>query len=334
MENPIDALLAAQEIQGYEEPEGVLECWSLLCYYKVLGFQPEESDPDMLFHYLLYYYWNNEEEVLNACMSPQDILDLGYEGFFSTIESKELAWEYYCELLCDPDGLIPLEAVEFFGLDTWPHVDVSMEVDGDDLEQDNGDISMVDSGEINMEDDDDVSMEDDSSEDELVNIRVVQWMKDNDIPMMYGAGKNSDFKIVGEREKTYPNFPLRGREITIKPQVNAITDPEEYVESLFNFAVDHLLRDVDPDSYVGFTIESSNCNVGKPIFIPWRFRAHLNVQHILRSIENVLNSNETFLLGEKVTVKVDITDPIRGQGRYGNDKYLPLEKCSKTHYSS
>ena len=56
MENPIDTMLATQEIQGYVEPESVLKCWSHLCYYKVLGFQSEESDPNMLFHYLLYYY--------------------------------------------------------------------------------------------------------------------------------------------------------------------------------------------------------------------------------------------------------------------------------------
>ena len=91
----------------------------------------------------------------------------------------ELAWEYYCELVCDPDGIIPHDSVEFFGFDTWPRADVSMEVDADDLEQDIGDISMVDSGEINMEGDGDVSMEDDSSEDELFNIRVVQWMKEH-----------------------------------------------------------------------------------------------------------------------------------------------------------
>jgi len=45
---------------------------------------------------------------------------------------------------------------------------------------------------------------------------------------------------------------------------------------------------------------------------------------MLRKIENVFNSNEEFLLGVNITIRVDITYPCRGQGRRRNDKYLPL----------
>jgi hypothetical protein len=147
-------------------------------------------------------------------------------------------------------------------------------------------------------------------------------------PIMIGEGEQDDkFEIVSEQEKTYPNFPLRGRQITLRSLAQTVNNPEEYVESLFNFVVDNLLQDVDPDSYVGFNIESSNDVIGKAIYIPWRRKSEMSSRHILFSIERVLNSNESFLLGENVTVNVNITDPIRGQGSssWSNDKYLPLE---------
>lgn len=55
----------------------------------------------------------------------------------------------------------------------------------------------------------------------------------------------------------YPKFALPGREITIQPQVKSITDPDEYVQKLFQFAMKYLLQNVDPDSKVNFKIESS-----------------------------------------------------------------------------
>lgn len=42
MNNLTDLSLATQEIQGYEDPQIVLDCWSSLCCYKMLGFQSEE----------------------------------------------------------------------------------------------------------------------------------------------------------------------------------------------------------------------------------------------------------------------------------------------------
>lgn len=56
----------------------------------------------------------------------------------------------------------------------------------------------------------------------------------------------------------------------------------------------------------------------------FQLQGHLNEENILRKIENVLNINEEFLLGENVTIKVDSTEPNRGQGRRGNDKFLPF----------
>lgn len=79
------------------------------------------------------------------------------------------------------------------------------------------------------------------------------------------------------------------------------------------------------------TIESSNSKVNNPIFIPWRFSVHFNVEDILQSIENVLNCNKKFLLGETFIAKVNISECIWGQGCYANDKYLPSEKYVQKH---
>ena len=73
---------------------------------------------------------------------------------------------------------------------------------------------------------------------------------------MYGAGSEPEFEIVSERPKTFGNFPIRGREITIRSLAKTISDPEEYVNNLFQFVLDHVLQGVDPDSKVGFKIES------------------------------------------------------------------------------
>lgn len=67
-----------------------------LCYYRMLGLQAEHTDPDMLLHHLLYYASKNEEYVLFSCVSTQDIIDQGHYVFFRSLESKELAWSYYC----------------------------------------------------------------------------------------------------------------------------------------------------------------------------------------------------------------------------------------------
>jgi hypothetical protein len=141
-----------------------------------------------------------------------------------------------------------------------------------------------------------------------------------------------EFEIVSDRPKTYPNFPLRGREVIIRPLIQSIKNPEDYVDSLFQFALDNLLHDVDSDSLVGFAIESSNCTVGKALYIPWRRKPEMTSQHILSSIERVLNSNESFLLGENVSINVTITDPIRGQSPATTKaKNLPLEQYLKNH---
>ena len=59
MGNPIDLLLIRQGIQGYEDPQTVLECWTHFCYYKLMGFQPEETDPEELLRSPLSYFWND-----------------------------------------------------------------------------------------------------------------------------------------------------------------------------------------------------------------------------------------------------------------------------------
>lgn len=66
MHNPIDVLFSAQAIDGYTQPEAVLEYFPLLCYYRMLGFQHEQCEPDMLFHYLHYYFWNDQQDVSEA----------------------------------------------------------------------------------------------------------------------------------------------------------------------------------------------------------------------------------------------------------------------------
>lgn len=97
--------------------------------------------------------------------------------------------------------------------------------------------------------------------------------------------------------------------------------------------MNHLLRDVGPVSKVVFTIEGLNCTVEKAIFIPFKLCAHISVEDILRRTENVLKSSDTFLLGDMAVIKVGITDPVRGQGRRGNDKYLPFPYYLQKHIS-
>jgi len=286
MDNQIDLLLSIQQIQGYDDPQAVLECWNHFCYYKMLGYQPQETDPELLLHYLLYYYWNDEETVLQACVNSQDILDLRDYGFFGSIESKQMAWEYYCELFNDPSGLIPNDAVEFFGLDTQDWIEVPMQEDSDECHVvDEGNDLGMDS-DVSMDSDDvlyeglqhdidsDVAMESDED-----NISAKQWMEDHDVVMMYGEGREQQFEIVSERPKSYPNFPLTGREITIRSLATSISDPEEYVNNLFDFAMEHLLRDIDLDSKVGFRLESSNCKLEKPIYIPFLLRLSIFTPH-------------------------------------------------------
>lgn len=77
--------------------------------------------------------------------------------------------------------------------------------------------------------------------------------------------------------------------------------------------MEKLRKEVHLDSKVVITIESPTNNEGKPIYMPWWICAYINVEHILLSIENVMNSNETLLLREKVTMKADLSDLIRGQ---------------------
>ena len=58
--------------------------------------------------------------------------------------------------------------------------------------------------------------------------------------------------------------------------------------------MEHLLHDVDPDSKVGFTIESSNCTIGKPVYIPIKLRADISAEDMLRKIENENSNIKTF----------------------------------------
>ena len=192
-------MLNAQEVSGYDDPETLLECWSQLCYYKMLGFQPQESDPDMLLHYLLYCFWDDEETVLQACVTSEDIIDLGHFGFFRTIQGKQLAWEYFCELFSNPTGVITNDAVEFFGLDMQYAEECSsdddagaaminmMDDDNDEFHMEVGaDYSVSDSDSCNISDaeNDKCTTEEDSDGD----ISVEQWMKEHGVVMMYGAG--------------------------------------------------------------------------------------------------------------------------------------------------
>ena len=132
--------------------------------------------------------------MLERCVSAQDIIDLGSYGFFTTIESKRMAWDYYVQLFeYEPSKLIPEDAVEFFGLDMMDDDYVNNGVD---------ESSVMD---VDFDSDDDVAMEIDVEQwinDHRVDIRVQQWMKDHNIPMMYGAGKTHDFEIVSERVKS------------------------------------------------------------------------------------------------------------------------------------
>jgi len=143
------------------------------------------------------------------------------------------------------------------------------------------------------------------------------------------------FEIIDERVRGFGKFPVKGREISIRAKAGSSRlTPSAYVEKLFEFALDNLLSNADPQAWVGFSIESSNDVNGKDVFIPWRRRIHLTTDHILRSIENVLNSNESFLLADSVIIKANISDPIRGQGerkKRNNDKYLPLEEYLQAH---
>lgn len=77
-------------MQECYDPKTVLECWGCLCHYKMVGFQTEETDPDMLLHYRLYYFWNDEEDVFQCSATGQDILDLGYYGFLGNVESTSM----------------------------------------------------------------------------------------------------------------------------------------------------------------------------------------------------------------------------------------------------
>jgi len=51
---------------------------------------------------------------------------------------------------------------------------------------------------------------------------------------MYGAGIGPQFGIIDEKLKTYPNFPLQGREITTKAKITSIHDPEEHIIIVFS----------------------------------------------------------------------------------------------------
>ena len=92
-----------------------------------------------------------------------------------------------------------------------------------------------------------------------------------------GTGRNF-FEIVSQRDRDFGNFPLKGIEISIRGKAGTKNlTLAQYVEELFSLALEHLLSNVDPQSRIGFSIQSSNAKVDKEVFIPWRKRVHLNV---------------------------------------------------------
>ena len=104
--------------------------------------------------------------------------------------------------------------------------------------------------------------------------------------MKYGGKGKTRSEDVSEHDKHYRNFPLRAKEITIHPVIDGIDDPVEYVESLLNFAMQHLVHDVYLTSHVDFIVKDSK---GRSLHIPWELCIYLNPQLVSTAMENADN---------------------------------------------
>jgi len=152
-----------------------------------------------------------------------------------------------------------------------------------------------------------------------------------------GSGGDQSFEIISRRNRLYNKFKIEGGEITIKSApTEAIHDPERYVSQLFSYTLENIIPDVPDHYFVGLSIESGNCNIGKELYVPWRRRSQLNENVILHSIENVLNSNETFLMSRQIKIRIHIVDRRKGRGRKMEDveKFADLGTFLEKHIIS
>ena len=87
------------------------------------------------------------------------------------------------------------------------------------------------------------------------------------------------------------------------------------IEAMFQDLIDTLRERHHLQDRVRVYIHSSDFKYNKPIVIPLRFLADLDVESIMRAVINVLNSNENVVLDENFRVDIGLLKSHRGGGR-------------------
>lgn len=121
--------------------------------------------------------------------------------------------------------------------------------------------------------------------------------------------------IVSEKEKNFKRFRAMGREIVIKIQnppqeANVVNWLEEAIFELYNLIV----RDIDPDDFVGFTMCSHFFKEGA-IWLSFRPLRDFDCVDVINMIQGVIQSNQNFEIDNTLTLTLACIKVPRGSGR-------------------
>lgn len=133
-------------------------------------------------------------------------------------------------------------------------------------------------------------------------------------------------KNISREFRIYPVLNLEGWriEVIVRPE-RKIQNLEQFISEPFQFALNNIISHINPLTYIEITIESDQCVLNKPVYIPWRRRAFINEEAIVRAIENVLQSNQTFLFTRNIKIKVNLVDCKRDKAVITSQKIINIQ---------
>ena len=126
------------------------------------------------------------------------------------------------------------------------------------------------------------------------------------------------YKLVKEYEKINPSFKatrkVRQFEVNhLLGNLGCLFEAESRIDDLYEVFVDDALKDKNLDDR--FSVSISSDSLENPIFISNKKIREYSKQDLLNALQNVAQSNKSFLLDGKFTIEIMIIEALSGQGR-------------------